>query len=309
MDVHLVLATCVLVFAPQLCQGADWSYTGTHGTDHWPTDFMSCSGSRQSPIDLDNGEASLDDHLKPFSFEGFEPHTHTWNIVNNGHTVQINFVNETAIVSDGSLPDKYIVRQLHFHWGEDDGQGSEHTVDGMAYPMEVHIVTYKSSYGNIVNSLQHSDGLAVLGFFFEIGSTHNTPFQNIVNALQHVKNPEDTYAMPSFNLLSLIPDDREYYRYLGGLTTPPCSEVVIWTVFRTPIQVSAEQVAAFRDLLYVDHSSHASLPLTNNYRPVQDLSGRKITTTFEPPNSSTSSLVGSLGSIIMSLITAALARL
>lgn len=53
---------------------------------------------------------------------------------------------------------------------------------------------------------------------------------------------EDTYAMPSFNLLSLIPDDREYYRYLGGLTTPPCSEVVIWTVFRTPIQVSAEQV-------------------------------------------------------------------
>ncbi len=57
---------------------------------------------------------------------------------------------EVPRVSGGGLPDGGGVRgearfnfaQLHFHWGSSDGRGSEHTVEGSAYPLEMHLVHY-----------------------------------------------------------------------------------------------------------------------------------------------------------------------
>lgn len=36
-----------------------------------------------------------------------------------------------------------------------------------------------------------------------------------------------------------------YYRYGGSFTTPPCSGDVLWTVFRTKINISSSQVKFF----------------------------------------------------------------
>jgi len=36
--------------------------------------------------------------------------------------------------------------------------------------------------------------------------------------------------------------ESSYYRYFGGLTTPGCQEIVVWTVFTKPIGISADQV-------------------------------------------------------------------
>ena len=76
----------------------------------------------------------------------------------------------TAALTGGPLSDTYNVLQLHFHWGSDDTKGSEHFYDGMAYPLEVHIVHINSKYNGDVDTILASvDGLAVTGFMFTLG--------------------------------------------------------------------------------------------------------------------------------------------
>ena len=64
----------------------------------------------------------------------------------------------------------------------------------------------------------------------------------------------------------LLPADRTHFRYFGSLTTPPCSQKVIWSVFRKPVKMSVEQVRQFASIF----------PM--NARPVQQLNRRMLLT-------------------------------
>ncbi|XAR69750.1 Carbonate dehydratase [Bertholletia excelsa] len=61
---------------------------------------------------------------------------------------------------------------------------------------------------------------------------------------------------------------RHYYRYVGSLTTPPCSEKVIWHVSGEVRSISKEQVEILRAPLQSTCKS--------NCRPVQPLNGRRV---------------------------------
>ena len=69
------------------------------------------------------------------------------SIKNNGHTAQLDVIEtlpgDVGVLTGGPLDSPYQVLQLHFHWGADDNQGSEHTLDGQSFPMELHIVHKK----------------------------------------------------------------------------------------------------------------------------------------------------------------------
>ncbi len=60
----------------------------------------------------------------------------------------------------------------------------------------------------------------------------------------------------------LLPANHDYYRFVGSLTTPPCSEGVQWHVLKTPIKASATQIQAFVAIV------------GKNNRPVQPLGHR-----------------------------------
>ena len=86
---------------------------------------------------------------------------------------QIDVSNSAAVLSGGPLGSDYKVLQLHFHWGSDDTKGSEHKYDGMAFPMEMHVVHWNTKYaksdGSVGdNILDNVDGLAVTGFMFKL---------------------------------------------------------------------------------------------------------------------------------------------
>ena len=72
-----------------------------------------------------------------------------------------------ALLSQGPLNSAYQLLQLHFHWGGEDSRGSEHTIDGAEFPLELHLV-HKRKDLNVSEALATPDGLAVAGFFFEI---------------------------------------------------------------------------------------------------------------------------------------------
>jgi carbonic anhydrase len=221
--------------------GAHWGYEGHSGPEHWSKiskEFGTCDkGTRQSPINITGGYSS---GLKPIQFDY---KTAQLNIVNNGHTIQVNRPEGSSITVDG---EKFELLQFHFH------TPSENTVGGKPYEMEMHLV-HKNDKGQ----------LAVVGVFMRAGA------ENVVldKAWQHMPEhagDEGLVKSVSINATDLLPAGQAYARFNGSLTTPPCSEGVRWMVMKQPIELSSAQVKRFAKVV------------GENARPVQALNGRFV---------------------------------
>lgn len=219
------LALCPLcTSAGFAAEGAHWSYEGDTGPSHWgdvdAANKVCTAGSQQSPIDI---QSSIRAQLPPLQI--------AWRkkpdmIVNNGHTIQINAEPGNVLTVD---KDKYELLQYHFH------HPSEHLIAGKSYPMEVHFV-HRNAAG----------GLAVVGVLMAAGKS-NAAFKQIVAAMPaKAGEPVKMTAAADPNLM--LPARRNYYRYAGSLTTPPCSEVVNWLLLHEPIQVAQADIDAFAKL-------------------------------------------------------------
>jgi len=217
-----------------------WSYSGDGGPETWGSlkpEFAKCStGQRQSPIDIRGGVTV---NLDPVQFDyrgtGF-------NVVDNGHTVQVNIGGGNSIEVMGR---RYELVQFHFH------RPSEERINGRQFDMVAHLV-HKDPEGR----------LAVVAVMLDRGSAHPL-VQTVWNNLPLEKGDE-VAARSTMDLNDLLPTDRRYYTYMGSLTTPPCSEGVLWMVMQQPVTISNEQIAVFSRLY----------PM--NARPIQSASGRLI---------------------------------
>jgi carbonic anhydrase len=117
----------------------------------------------------------------------------------------------------------------------------------------------------MVAHLVHKDAerrLAVLAVLLERGQDQAL-IQTVWNHLPLERG--DTYNAPvPIDLNQLLPAERGYFSYMGSLTTPPCTEGVLWLVLRQPVQLSTQQISVFSHLY----------PM--NARPLQAQSGRLI---------------------------------
>ena len=128
-------------------------------------------------------------------------------VINNGHSLQVSppsglGANDVPTMSGAGLKDKYIFAQFHLHWGNISSQGSEHLVDGEAYPLEIHLVHFNSKYPDIGASLEHDDGLAVLGIFFSLSSDDNPDLQPVIDSVSAVTNAKDTTKLSKVCLIA-----------------------------------------------------------------------------------------------------------
>lgn len=193
---------------------------------------------------------------------------------NNGHAVQIDLTGKELHVFGGRLPGPYTIEQFHFHWGSEDKFGSEHMINGKHYPMEMHVVMHSRKYNSVKEAMTESNGLAVLGFLIEVGA-HNEQFESLISHLRNIKHKDDQVELKSFYLTNLFPSTKYYYRYYGSLTTPPCFESVIWTIFDDHVQISEFQLTKFRALGSTYFKDNGDM--VNNYRNPQPLNGRNVT--------------------------------
>ncbi|CAO1367149.1 unnamed protein product [Diamesa serratosioi] len=267
----------------------DFTYGGNTGPTHWGEQFNTCKGKHQSPIDIDVLNVK---HMKlaPLKLNNFDDPPAKGQIQNNGHTVMYTLdAEETPTIEGGPFHGPYEFAQLHFHWGGNDSYGSEDLILGKSFPMELHVVFYKKEYREMRSALDHSDGLTVLAFFFEVSKEPNPAYEELTKMLAHVQKSKTnaTFENPPA-LRGLISDNLdEYYIYNGSLTTPPCSEVVTWLDFQVPIPLSHNQIESFRSLEDPEGNM-----LTHNYRPIQPIGDRIIwfnTNDFEMKDNSISS--------------------
>jgi carbonic anhydrase len=208
-----------------------WGYGGEGAPANWgklKPEFAMCgTGQAQSPIDIDKTYKTA---LEPV---GFTYKQTPLKIVNNGHAVQVNVEPGSSVMIDGA---KYELLQFHFH------APSEHTVKGNFFDMEMHLV-HKNEKGD----------LAVVGVMMKKGQP-NKIIQVMWDNLPTEVDKENVVSGISVDATSLLPKDRGAYHYYGSLTTPPCSEGVNWTVLKTPIEVSEEQIQKFRTLMGVENN-------------------------------------------------------
>lgn len=199
-----------------------WSYEGPEGPAHWgqlSPEFGACSsGQRQSPIDL--AGAGLDNAPDlTLAWQPFEA-----VVENNGHTLQVAPADRTdsALTLGGKT---YAFLQFHFH------HPSEHAVSGGRWPLEVHMV-HKSEAGD----------LAVTGILFRPGRENDV----LGRVLAQAPVGKGKAAIPrAVDMTRFLPSSAATFRYAGSLTTPPCSEIVSWLVFREPVEAAVGQIESF----------------------------------------------------------------
>jgi len=253
--------------------GSGYSYAGKY---YWQEQYPDhCSGLNQSPINIIRSNV-MDVDMDPLVFTGYGSISGAF--VNTGTTVQFNPAAGESLpyVTGGVLGDDvYDFLQFHFHWGSSGDVGSEHEIDGKAYPLEVHLVHINAKYsGDVPSALANADGLAVMGFMFQVTGNDNPALDSTVDAVKDLKGAFDADASvdSSVDLASFIDFvGPMYYNYPGGLTTPTCNEVVTWMVFEKAIPVSAKQLKKFRQLSYYDDT-----PMVDNWRPVQPVNNRVV---------------------------------
>lgn len=238
----LLLIMFVALLLNTLAADIHWGYSGDAGPEYWgelSPDYALCAdGSAQSPIDI--REASALD-LVDIEFRYGESAN---NIFNNGHTIQVNVDEGSAIVYNGIT---YNLLQFHFH------SPSEHTIDGMPAPLEIHFV----------HQDPHSGALAVVGIMLSEGEDDNEAYAAVFDYLPAQAGEPEAAGEP-IALAALLPEARAFYTYQGSLTTPPCSEIVRWLLLDSPVALSAQQIAAFTAIYDA------------NARPVQPLGARDL---------------------------------
>ncbi|XP_070542171.1 carbonic anhydrase 4-like [Ptychodera flava] len=163
-----------------------------------PKTGTSCTrrgGDNQSPINIVRYEAQRKT-MGEFIFVGFDdmPDDAVFVLENNGHTLSLGITGEFYIFG-GGLPAKYKVVELHFHWDNLGIRGSEHAIDGMKYPLEMHLVSYNSEkYKDLTEAKMHSEGLAVLGTVIHIGGHDNEDYEPLLSGFHKVIYPGQTHT-------------------------------------------------------------------------------------------------------------------
>jgi carbonic anhydrase len=226
--------------APEGEHEVHWSYDGRGQPEAWGSlkaEFAKCSsGTRQSPIDIRDG---IRVDLEAIQFD-YKPSP--FRVIDNGHTVQVNVGPGNGIDVGGR---RFELVQFHFH------RPSEERINGKQFEMVAHLV-HKDLTGR----------LAVVAVLLDRGSAHAL-VQNVWNNLPLEKN-EEVAARGMMDVAELLPAERSYFTYMGSLTTPPCSEGVLWMVLKNPVPISEQQIGIFAHLY----------PM--NARPVQAAAGRLI---------------------------------
>ncbi|XP_034061793.1 carbonic anhydrase 5A, mitochondrial isoform X2 [Gymnodraco acuticeps] len=244
----------------------------------WQEPLAIPGGDRQSPIDIVIRKSVYDSELKPLVTD-YDPQT-CQQIWNNGYSFLVEYDDTTdkSTVKGGPLQDKYRLCQFHFHWGESNAWGSEHTVDRKLFSAELHLVHWNSDkYSLFEEAVMEENGLAVIGVFLKVHTSHMER--------RHVSldNLNSVVDFNRFDPACLLPSNTDdYWTYHGSLTTPPLTESVTWMVMKQHIEVSHDQLAVFRSLLFTAADEEVQKGMVNNFRVQQSQCGRTVRSSFSP---------------------------
>ncbi|XP_034178864.2 carbonic anhydrase 1 isoform X2 [Osmia lignaria lignaria] len=253
----MILCSSILLIFLLLTEVLDWTqlfpwvenecfpsftfdYTDRNGPHMWKVLYPDSTGFNQSPINITTRSVVVVQPSEPLRWNGYNKAPLSISIMNNGNN---------------------------------DNEGSEHTLDYVRYPMELQVWHIKRGFNSLMDAIaaKMSDALLIVSFLFQITNADNPYLDHLVTNLWQIVEPGSRLHIPPFPLTWICPlPENNYYTYNGSLTQPPCSEIVTWIVQSEPIAISSSQVAQFRKVC----SSNG--PILSNCRPVQLINERDV---------------------------------
>lgn len=220
-----------------------WAYEGEGGPQAWgklKPEFETCAtGKRQSPIHIESSN-TLQGPAEPLALNYWASNG---TVVNNGHTIQVDVDGDNTMTVRGT---SYKLLQFHFHLP------SEERINYKSFAMVAHLV-HKSQEGQ----------LAVLAVLIDPGAA-NSLMDKVWTYMPLDSGDKVRMPVGMIDINEFLPKDKRYFQFMGSLTTPPCSEGVLWQVLKQPVTASREQIRLFGQLF------------PNNARPVQPVNGRVV---------------------------------
>ncbi|XP_001357546.2 carbonic anhydrase 2 [Drosophila pseudoobscura] len=237
-------------------------------------------GKQQSPIPLVQSEA-LRHEARQLVFFNYTKPLYKPYLTHNGHTVRMN-ISETVekqnpALAGSNLKTVYLAQQLHFHWGSEKSQGSEHTIDSQRYDGELHIVHKNIAYESNQEAVLHPDGFVVLAVMLrcpEVPQMESPAMNEICKEVKLLRKCYDSSQVKAeISLVDLFAgiDMDTFFTYKGSLTTPPCYETVDWFVFPDSLDIPKEIWQNFWQL-----KDRSGKRLINTYRDLQAPNARPV---------------------------------
>ncbi|XP_021355439.1 carbonic anhydrase 2-like [Mizuhopecten yessoensis] len=248
MEGRTLFVLVTVVYLVEANHDFNYDDQGDLDPSHWKyvPGWSKCGGKRQSPIDINTEHFTSNDENNNVFLLKSEHSTIDGYFENNGHapTFQSN-LNSSGTLQLESQGKAYDFRNLHFHFGVEPSNGSEHSVDGKYYPAEAHLVHTRKEEGGM--------SIVVIGVFLslqeeESAEPPNAEVKRIVE--DYIGNIATLHAEIKAEIkpYAVLPNEQDCYTYTGSLTTPPCTEGVHWIIIQKPIVISRKDLDILRSL-------------------------------------------------------------
>lgn len=283
----IVKEPIIVIPIPSRHCNENWNYN-LNGKD-WECDCK--EGLEQSPIDLPSQSESIDSPVKPLFIYNEVSAINTietidkemerdkpLKIKNFENAIRIFHHNLGKVTTlDGAV---YQAEEIVFH------TPAEHTINGKKFDMEIQIIHYGQTKGDISKQL-------ILSFLVEKkAGQYNKFFDdidifNLPDVLTKEKDLVNSLYIPkllygSDEVSAPIMKPFSFYTYQGSLTAPPCSERTIHYVASKPIYLSTTTITLFQEALRVpDLVDPKGNIIVNNFEPnsqrkTQERNGRPV---------------------------------
>ncbi|KAF3454973.1 hypothetical protein FNV43_RR05421 [Rhamnella rubrinervis] len=247
LALHLGPATSAEVEDEREFSYEKWSENGPARWGEIHQEWSMCSnGTMQSPIDLLNKRVEIVSHLGRLK-RNYKPSNAT--LKNRGHDMMLQWEGDAGHI--GINGTKYELKQCHWH------SPSEHTINGKKYDLELHLV-HETPQGHTT----------VVGILYKIGRSDSflSSMEEHLDDISSSEGLERVVGVVDPKHIKM--GSSKYYRYMGSLTTPPCTQNVVWTILKKVRTVTREQIRLLRVAVHDESDTNA--------RPVQELNERWV---------------------------------